>query len=69
LCFEKDDVINLKVLPSYTSMLVNRGRYLVFFKQYDRAMAAFREALALSPGLDPAQEGLEECAAKLRQEH
>ncbi len=69
LSFEKDDVINLKVLPSYTSMLVNRGRYLVFFKQYDRAMAAFREALALSPGLDPAQEGLEECAAKLRQEH
>ena len=38
-------MINVKVLPSYTSMLVNRGRYLVFFKRYDRAMAAFREAL------------------------
>jgi tetratricopeptide (TPR) repeat protein len=69
LHFEKDDVINLKVLPSYTSMLVNRGRYLMLFKQYERAMAAFREALALSPGLDAAQQGLEECAAKLRQEH
>jgi tetratricopeptide (TPR) repeat protein len=69
LRFEKDDVINVKVLPSYTSMLVNRGRYLVFFKRYERAMAAFREALALSPGLDAAQQGLEECAAKLRQEH
>src|SRR5213083_93212 len=64
LRFEKDDVVNLKVLPSYTSMLVNRGRYLVFFKRYERAMAAFREALALSPGLDAAQQGLEECAAK-----
>src|SRR6266700_5906276 len=48
--FEKDDVINLKVLPTYTSMLVNRGRYLASFNQHERAIAAFKEALALNAG-------------------
>src|SRR6266513_985127 len=64
--FEKDDVINLKVLPSYTSMVVNRGRYLALFNQDERAILAFKEALALNPGLATAREGLAQSAAKLR---
>ena len=64
--FEKDDVVNLKVLPTYTSMLVNRGRYLALFNQHERAMLAFKEALTLNPGLVTAREGLEQSSAKLR---
>jgi tetratricopeptide (TPR) repeat protein len=66
LRFEKDDVVNLKVLPAYTSMLINRGRYLAAFNQHERAIAAFRQALALDPSLAPAQQGLAGSAAKLR---
>lgn len=65
--FERDDVINLKVLPTYTSMLVNRGRYLASFNQHERAIAAFEEALALNPGLAAAREGLAQSEAKLHQ--
>ena len=32
LRFEKDDVVSLKVLPVYTSMLQNRGRYLAILQ-------------------------------------
>src|SRR5207247_1172812 len=32
--FEKDDVVNLKILSAYTSMLINRGRYLAMFNQH-----------------------------------
>lgn len=63
--FEKDDVVNLKVLSAYTSMLVNRGRYLAMFGQHGRAIIAFKQALALGPGLATAQEGFAESAAKL----
>jgi tetratricopeptide (TPR) repeat protein len=63
--FEKDDVINLKLLPVYASMLINRGRYLALFNQHERAIVAFREALALDPSLAAAREGLAESAAKL----
>src|SRR5262249_54147974 len=49
--FTKDDVINLKVLPAYTRMLTNRGRYLALFNQHERAIVAFKEALALDPNL------------------
>ncbi len=66
LRFEKDDVVNLKVLPVYTSMLINRGRYLTVFNQHERAIAAFRQALALDPGLAAARQGLAEITAKLR---
>jgi hypothetical protein len=64
--FEKDDVVNLKVLPTYTSMLVNRGRYLALFNQDERAILAFKEALALNPGVATAREGLAQSEAKLR---
>jgi hypothetical protein len=65
LRFEKDDVVNLKVLPVYTTMLINRGRYLAAFNQHERAVALFRQALALDPGLAAAQQGLAEITAKL----
>src|SRR6266478_5954850 len=63
--FEKDDVINLKVLPTYPSMLVTRGRYLALFNQHERAIVALKEALALNPGLAAAREGLAQSEAKL----
>ena len=40
--FEQDDVVNLKILSAYTSMLINRGRYLAAFNQHERAAAAFK---------------------------
>jgi len=63
--FEKDDVVNLKVLPTYTSMLVNRGRYFALFNQHERAIIAFKEALTLDPNLVAAREGLAQSTAKL----
>jgi Protein of unknown function (DUF2723) len=66
LRFEKDDVVKIKVLPAYTRMLTNRGRYLELFNQHDQAATAFRQALALDPGLAPAQQGLADSTAKLR---
>jgi len=65
--FEKADVVNLKILPVYTSMLINRGRYLALFNQHARAIAAFRQALALDPALAAAQQGLAESTAKMRE--
>ena len=64
--FAKDDVANLKILPAYTRMLTNRGKYLASVNQHERANHAFKEALALDPGLTAAREGLEQSAAKLR---
>jgi hypothetical protein len=64
--FDKDDVVNLKILPAYTSMLVNRGRYLALFDQHERAIVAFKEALALNPSLATARQGLAESTAKTR---
>jgi tetratricopeptide (TPR) repeat protein len=66
LRFEKDDVASLKVLPVYTSMLINRGRYLASSNQHERAVAAFKQALALNPSLAPARQGLQESTSKLR---
>jgi hypothetical protein len=66
LRFEKDDVVKIKILPAYTRMLTNRGRYLELFNQHDRAATAFREALVIDPGLVPAQQGLADSTAKLR---
>ena len=63
--FAKDDVVNVKVLPTYTRMLINRGRYLALFNQHDGAIIAFKEALALDPSLSAAQQGLVESKAKL----
>jgi len=64
--FEKDDVINVKILPAYTRMLINRGKYLALFNQHERAILAFKAALALDPNLADAWKGLTESEAKLR---
>jgi len=66
LRFADDEVVKLKVLPVYARMLTNRGRYLAAFNQHQRAIVAFKEALALDPNLTAAQQGLDESTAKLR---
>ena len=55
LRFEKDDVVSIKVLPVYLSMLVNRGRYLAAYGRHERAIQAFNQALALDPNYALAQ--------------
>ena len=66
LRFGKGDPVNVKVLPTYANMLINRGRYLALFGQHERAIAAFEQALALNPNLTLARQGLAESAAKAR---
>jgi tetratricopeptide (TPR) repeat protein len=66
LRFAKGDPVNVKVMPVYTNMLINRGRYLALFGQHERAIAAFEQALALNPDLALARQGLAESAAKAR---
>jgi tetratricopeptide (TPR) repeat protein len=66
LRFEKDDVVKLKVLPVYTNMLVNRGRYLTLLKQHERAAAAFARALVLDPSLQVARDGFNESRGMLQ---
>ena len=50
-------LLNVKILPAYTRMLTNRGKYLALFNQHERAILAFKEALALDPNLADAQQG------------
>jgi uncharacterized protein YqeY len=64
--FDKDDVANTKILPAYTRMLTNRGKYLALYNQHERAVLAFKEALALDLNLAEAWKGLAESEAKLR---
>jgi tetratricopeptide (TPR) repeat protein len=64
LKFESDDVVKTKVLPAYTSMLINRGRYFGLFNEQERAITAYQEALALDPNLDLARKGLNEILAR-----
>jgi hypothetical protein len=64
--FEKDDVINTKILTAYSRMLTNRGRYLALSYQHDRAIVAFKEALALDPNLAEAQKALADSETKLQ---
>ena len=66
LQFAKGDPVNVKVLPVYANMLINRGRYLALFGQHERAIAAFEQALALNPNLALARQGLAESTAKAR---
>src|SRR6059058_5164605 len=66
LRFAKGDPVNVKVLPVYANMLINRARYLALFGQHERAIAAFEQALALRPDLALARQGLTESAAKAR---
>jgi hypothetical protein len=64
--FDPDDVVTLKVLPTYKTMLLNRGRYFSFFDRPERAREAFASALAFDPSLELAREGLNDSVAKLQ---
>jgi hypothetical protein len=64
--FEEDDVVNLKIVPRYKTMLLNRGRYLAHFDRHERAIEAFTQTLELDPNFDVAQQGLVESMTKLR---
>jgi tetratricopeptide (TPR) repeat protein len=66
LRFAKGDPVNVKVLPVYANMFINRGRYLALFGQHERAITVFEQALALNPELALARQGLAESAAKAR---
>lgn len=66
LRFADDDVVKLKVLPVYKVMLTNRGLYLAAYGLHDRAVAAFKEALAIDPNYRPAEQGLNESLRALR---
>jgi len=68
LRFEPDDVVELKVLPVYVTMLYNRGRYLALIGRQGRAAAAFKQAVALDPGFVPAQQALAESLRATRGE-
>lgn len=67
LSFEKDDVVRLKVLPVYTTMLFNRGRYLAAANQHGYAIDAFRQALKLDPDLEMARRELGKSLDKMRE--
>jgi len=58
LRFEADEVVRVKVLMVYVTMLYNRGRYLALYGHDGNASAAYRQALALDPSFAPAQAAL-----------
>ncbi|HZR05702.1 MAG TPA: DUF2723 domain-containing protein [Candidatus Udaeobacter sp.] len=66
LRFAKTDPVNVKVIPVYTNMLINRGRYLALYGQHERAITAFEQALLLNPDSALARQGLAESTAKVR---
>jgi tetratricopeptide (TPR) repeat protein len=66
--FEENDVVRLKVLPVYVSMLANRGIYLAANRRYGEAIESFENALELDPGYAPARQALNAAQANLRQE-
>ena len=58
LRFEKDDVVNLKVLPVYVNMLANRGRYESAYEHQKEAIEFYKQALALDPDFTVAKQAL-----------
>lgn len=55
-----DDVVRVKVLPAYVTMIVNRGRYLETYGRYDEAMKFYERALALEPNSTLAKQAVNE---------
>jgi hypothetical protein len=53
--FEPDDVVSLKVKPTYLYMVAGRGLYLAAGGDHRGAIVAYDEALALDPGYEPAR--------------
>ncbi|HET9530372.1 MAG TPA: DUF2723 domain-containing protein [Blastocatellia bacterium] len=66
LRFEKDDVVRIKVIPVYISMLANRGLYLAANNRHDRAIEYFNQSLALDPDYTPARQALNESLKAMR---
>jgi tetratricopeptide (TPR) repeat protein len=66
LKFEDDDVVKLKVLPVYVTMLYNRGRYLAVNGHHEEAIELFKQALAFDPNFSPAQKAINESVAAMR---
>lgn len=64
--FDEDDVVNLKVLPVYVTMLYNRGRYLSANGRHEQAIDSFKQALVLNPRLTIAQQALNESLNAMR---
>lgn len=64
--FEDDDVVKLKVLPVYVTMLYNRGRYLAANGRYEQAIESFKQALALQPSFTAAQQAINESLSTIR---
>jgi tetratricopeptide (TPR) repeat protein len=64
--FEADDVVKVKVIPVYTSMLSNRGRYLAAQGRHEDAIEAFRQALEIEPSFGPANKALNDSQSALR---
>ncbi len=57
--FADDDVVALKVFPTYVNMLINRGRYLEAYGRHDEAMQSYMRALELDPTSVVAQQALQ----------
>ncbi|HSE36675.1 MAG TPA: DUF2723 domain-containing protein, partial [Blastocatellia bacterium] len=65
--FEDDDVVTIKVVPVYVTMLYNRGRYLAAYGRHEQAIEAFKQSLSLNPRFTIAQQALNESLNALRQ--
>ncbi len=64
--FEADDVVVLKVLPVYVTMLYNRGRYLAINGRHEQAIDAFKQSLVLNPRFTQAQQAANESLNAIR---
>lgn len=62
--YAPDDVVSLKVLPAYITMLTNRGRYLEAYGRDDEAMQFYERALLLDPNSTLAQRAMDELRSK-----
>lgn len=63
LRFDDKDVVKLKILPVYSLMFYNRGRYLAAAGRHAEAAEAFNQSLAMDPGFSAAARGLAESQA------
>jgi tetratricopeptide (TPR) repeat protein len=66
LTFDDDDVVRVKVIPVYTAMFYNRGRYLSAANRYEEAIEAYKQALEIDNNFLPATRGINESQAALR---
>lgn len=66
LRFERDDVVNLKVLPVYVNMSLNHGIYLTALGRHEEAIDQFGRALALDPENPQARRLIAESRSRLQ---